>query len=137
MQLKSYCDHCSFSRLTFQMKYRIMQFHNMLDDSKSQSRTTGLFGSAFINTVKAFKHTLVVLFGDTDSRVGNFNKRMFIVITCYDFYRTVFTIVTDCIVTKIVDKFVNLITVSVYDGSFCIPYSKSYLPEKCGAEIHA
>ena len=92
----------------------------MLDNGKPQTGSAACLGPTLVHAIEPLKYLALFFRRDTDSRVGNFNKRMFIVITCYDFYRTVFTIVTDCIVTKIVDKFVNLITVSVYDGSFCI-----------------
>lgn len=107
MQLKSYCDRCSFSRLTFQMKYRIMQFHNMLDDSKSQSRTTGLFGSAFINTVKPLKNTFLLVFWNPDTIVCHRKHRLSFFIVHTHVHLTTFIIITDRILTQIFHKFRN------------------------------
>ena len=41
----------------------------MLHDRKAQTGTTGLLGVAFVHPVKPFKNTILMLGGNTDSRI--------------------------------------------------------------------
>ena len=76
---------------------------NMFYNGKSESGSSGGFRTALIHPVKSFKNPLLMLFGNSDTVVLDTK----IDFSLHRFYRNIyfstFVIITDRVVTKIID----------------------------------
>ena len=79
----------------------------MLDDGKSQTRSADSLGVAFVDTVKAFKNAVDILFGYSDTCIayGQLNT-VHALLYAYR-HPAVFTVVFHGIVAKVEDHFLN------------------------------
>ena len=79
--------------------------YDVLDDRQTQAGSSGRLGTALIDTIKTFKYTLLILFRNTDSRILNNQKRMSALLPHRHIYRSSAVIVSDRIVTQVVNQF--------------------------------
>ena len=99
----SHCKCCSYIFLTMNLNSSMMHKNYVSYNSQSKSCSARFTRPCLIYPVKSFKNPLLMLFGNSDTIVLDTK----IDFSLYRFYRNIyfstFVIITDRIVTKIID----------------------------------
>ena len=83
----------------------------MLYNGKTQSRSSGGFGTALVHPVKPLKHSLLRIRRDSDSRVLHPQFHALLCVACAHYDASVFVVVTDRVITQVVKKLLHHLSV--------------------------
>ena len=91
-----------------------MKLSYMLYYCKPKTCTACCFASALINSEKSFKNSFLIFFWNTDTRIFNTYACALFKRGNRNSYISVFLIIPDCVVAKIINKFLNKLSLTSY-----------------------
>lgn len=116
---KRHGERASLARNAGDMNVALVDFHNPLGDSKSQTCSSHLPGTVFFNPVKAVKNALRILWRDADAGVPYLDENHGLLLPCFNRYSEVhlspWRRVFDRVVHEDVEKLLDSFMIAVHD----------------------